>query len=242
MKNFKLKRVWVEDQLHEGAIITIVSKEKIHHLTVVLKIKRGENLRLFNEKYGEFLGEVQAQDRKEITIKITDQLLKTKPENNITIGFAPLKPDALRFLIEKATEIGAYEFIPVITERTIIRHINPAKLHAYTLSAAEQSERLSVPEVKEPVSLKDFVSLYDGPILFCNERSNSPFIKTVLKQLPTDSKLIVLIGPEGGFTQREQDYLMSKKNIHSVSLGENILRAETAALFVLSCIIFATQN
>jgi 16S rRNA (uracil1498-N3)-methyltransferase len=242
MKNFKLKRVWVEDQLHGGGIITIVSKDKIHHLTVVLKIKPGEKLRLFNETDGEWLGEVQAQNHKAIIIQIEEQLLKTKPVSNVTIAFAPIKPDAMRFLIEKATEIGASEFIPVITERTVVRHIHGGKLHAYALSAAEQSERLSVPTIKEPVPLKNFIQLCDYPILFCSERSDSPFISRSVQQLLTSSKLIILIGPEGGFTEGEQAYLMSKKNIHPVSLGSNILRAETAAIFGLSCLIFALQN
>lgn len=237
MKNFKLKRAWVEASLHKEAIIKITSKEKRHHLNTVLKIKAGENLRLFNQTHGEWLGQVQEVNKKEIKIAIQEQLRKMKPESGIIIAFAPIKPDRLRFLIEKCTEIGAAEFIPVITERTIMRSIKQEKLHSYAVGASEQSERLFVPEIKEIVSLKNFIRAYStNPILFCNERSDSSFINRALQKLPEIHRLIIFIGPEGGFSTAEQKLLAAKKNIYSVSLGENILRTETAAIFALSCV------
>jgi 16S rRNA (uracil1498-N3)-methyltransferase len=242
MENFKLKRVSLEDSLYSDAIIKIISKEKIHHLTIVLKIKPEENIRLFNKIDGEWIGEILEINKKYILITVKEHLRKEGPSNNISIAFAPIKLDRLRFLIEKSTELGTGEFIPVITQRTISRDIKPDKLYAYALSAAEQSERLSVPEIKEPVSLEKFLLSYpDAHILFCNERSDSSSIRSVLQTIQNNSQIIILIGPEGGFTLQEKDLLIARKNIHSVSLGDNILRAETAAIFALSCVICITK-
>ena len=240
MKNFKLKRVWVEAPLYKEAIIKITSKEKRRHLNTVLKIKLKENLRVFNQTYGEWFGQVQEINKKEIAIKIKEYLRKTKIKSkiDITIAFAPIKPDRLKFLIEKSTEIGADKFVPVITERTIIRSIKREKLYNYALGASEQSERLSIPEIKEIISLKDFIKTYNvDSILFCSERSNSGPINRALQKLSKIHQLTILIGPEGGFSATEQKLLTSQKNIYPVSLGKNILRSETAVVFALSCII-----
>jgi len=234
MKNFKLKRIWTEASLLKDDVIKITSKDKLHHLNTVLKIRSGEELRLFNKTYGEWRGQVQEKNNKAITIEIKEQLRKPKPESNITIAFAPIKHDRLRFLIEKCTEIGATNFIPVVTERTIVRNINLIKLRAYSVGAAEQSERLSIPEIIEPVSLKKFLEQHTSKqILFCSERSDSKFITNALQALP----IIILIGPEGGFSQNETSLLSSQPNVFAVSLGENILRAETAAIFALTCVV-----
>jgi 16S rRNA (uracil1498-N3)-methyltransferase len=238
MEKFKLKRVWVEASLHKAATIKITSKEKLHHLTVVLKVRAGEQLRLFNAADGEWLGQVQSKTNKELVIEVKEQLKQASQDSNITIAFAPIKLDRLRFLIEKCTEIGAKEFIPVITERTTLRNLKSVKLDAYALGAAEQSERFSIPVIREPVSLKSFLEQNTTtPILFCSERSNAKFIKDTLRTLPNLGPLIILIGPEGGFTPAEQKAITSNKAVHPISLGHNILRAETAATFALSCAV-----
>jgi 16S rRNA (uracil1498-N3)-methyltransferase len=243
MKNFKLKRVWAEASLLKGTVIKITAKDKLHHLNTVLKIRFGESIRLFNESDGEWLGLIQEKNNKAIVIKIKEQLRQPKSGNNIAIAFAPIKHDRLRFLIEKCTEIGATKFIPVITERTVTRNINLTKLHTYAVGAAEQSERLSIPDIKDSILLKSFLEQYNADhILFCNERSDSKFINEALQKFPRNCRLIILIGPEGGFSVQERDSLASHNNIHPVSLGENILRAETAAIFALTCAISITKK
>lgn len=240
MEKFKLKRIWVEESLLKGVAIRIISKEKVHHLNVVLRIRLGESVRLFNQTDGEWTGRVLEKDNRVVVIEIVEQLRAPESEHmlgKVTIAFAPIKLDRLRFLIEKCTEIGADEFIPVITERTVVRGIKSSKLHAYTVGAAEQSERLSVPRFQEPVSLENFLKTQTtSSVLFCNERSDCGFISKAMLKLSNNSQIIILIGPEGGFTPKEQAKLTFYKNVHSISLGDNVLRSETAAIFALSCV------
>ena len=243
MENFKLKRIWTEVSLLKGSVIRITAKDKLHHLNTVLKIRLKENIRLFNEESGEWLGMVQEKNNKDIAIEIKEQLRQIKPYSNITIAFSPIKPDRLRFLIEKCTEIGATKFIPVITERTITRNINLDKIHTYAIWASEQSERLSIPNIKDPIPLKGLLEEYRSDyILFCSERSEANFITEELQKPPKNCQLIILIGPEGGFSKNEQQLLTSYKNIYPVSLGENILRSETAAIFALICVVCKTKK
>ncbi|NRA73834.1 MAG: 16S rRNA (uracil(1498)-N(3))-methyltransferase [Rickettsiales bacterium] len=242
MKNFNLKRVWVEASLHKDAIIKLTLKSQIHHLNTVLKIKPTENIRLFNQVNGEWLGQIQEINKKTITISIKEQLRKAEHNNDIAIAFAPIKQDRLRFLIEKCTELGVNTFIPIITERTVIRTVNATKLKNYALGATEQSERLSIPVIKDIISLKTFLKEYiNYKILFCSERSNADFLSKTLQKLQISKKIIILIGPEGGFSATEQKSLANHQNIFPVSLGKNILRTETATIFAVSCYIIA-QN
>jgi 16S rRNA (uracil1498-N3)-methyltransferase len=151
-----------------------------------------------------------------------------------------LKKDAVDFLVEKGTELGVARFQPVLTAHTASNRINQSRLAVVATEAAEQSERLTVPEVLEPISLESLRTGWpkDRHLLICAEAGAAQPIAQALTSLTSDvrtpNKYAVLIGPEGGFQDDELDRLKKLPFVTAVGLGPRILRAETAALAALS--------
>ena len=144
----------------------------------------------------------------------------------VHLYFAPIKKDRLGFLIEKSVELGVTDLHPVITERTQNRKANPDKIQKQIIEAAEQCERIDIPRIHPVISFRD---LPDTPIYCAQEREGA----ALFNPAPSD-EISILIGPEGGWSADEVKTLSSSANISAVSLGSRILRAETAAMFMLS--------
>jgi 16S rRNA (uracil1498-N3)-methyltransferase len=149
--------------------------------------------------------------------------------------FTPLKPDRVSFLIEKLTELGVSTLYPIQTERTQKFDLKYEKMRLTLIEAAEQCERLSIPILheKQPLDslLKDWPQ--DRPLLWADESRTDPLMLTELESLKTD-RIALLIGPEGGFSEAERQKLRSYSYCRPISLGPNILRAETAAICTVS--------
>jgi 16S rRNA (uracil1498-N3)-methyltransferase len=229
-----LKRVYTESKIPSSGDVSFCNKDKIHHITKVLRLRPNDSLILFNEVSGEFLVQIkEAQSKSEILFTVKEHLRKSEKEKNINIAFSPIKQDRLRFLIEKCTEIGCSSFYPVITERSVIRKISVEKLRSYSISASEQSGRIRVPEIYEVQGLSMWLKNCKNKVLFCDEFEKERMVIGI----DTKDELSILIGPEGGFTDKERELLTKNDNVINVSLGKNILRSETAAIFALSAII-----
>ena len=141
------------------------------------------------------------------------------------------------WLIEKATECGVENLLPSLMKRTVVRKINIERFKNYAIGAAEQTGRISIPNI-EPLrnyeeQIKFCVKL-NKTIIFCDELRLTPLISDLHKELnPND--IAIVIGPEGGFADEERDYVQTNiKNLIECSLGPRIYRAETAALVALA--------
>jgi 16S rRNA (uracil1498-N3)-methyltransferase len=212
----------------------IDDKAKLHHLLAVLRIKVGEQLRLFNSRDGEWLAEViSIHKRNSIQLRVIELLNTTEKPSGLRLAFTLIKQTM--FIVEKATELGVDGFIPLITNRCVVRHPNMHKLDSYIRGAVEQSERITVPSITQAITLEEFIKQYGATsrIIFCNEEERGCSID----QLGTVNDAIILIGPEGGFTEQERSMLLACPDVVSVSLTRNILKAETAAIFALSRLI-----
>lgn len=229
-----LKRIYVDENIDSDRI-SFSDKDKIHHIVNVLRLKKNDEVLIFNGDSGEFLATIEEiSGKSKMTLAIIKKTKEPYEDNCITIAFSPIKQDRLRFLIEKCTEIGCKDFIPVITERAIIRDINDEKLKSYIIGASEQSGRISVPVMRDKVTLISLLNQTKNQIIFCDELDD---IHLISKMSFDKKDLVILIGPEGGFTTKERELLTKNQNVISVSLGKNILRSETAAIFALSCLI-----
>lgn len=213
-----------------------------HYLMNVMRFKTKDKVRLFNESDGEWSAEVEVSGKKSILFNVLDFLKRPVLCNELTLFFAPLKRAVMDFLIEKGTELGVTHFVPVITEYTQKSHLNWDKYKRTAIEAAEQCERFDVPEILEPRKLMDAVSGHKGTILWADETLSShpelvpgsPCCK-VQKRLQDDTiKKAILIGPEGGFSEKERLALRACDNVSPCHLGSRILRAETAALALLA--------
>ena len=204
-----------------------------YHFTTVLRGKNQDYIRVFNEKYGEFTAQIIGIHRQQVTIQILEQYKKyVLPTQHLHLAFAPLKKDANDIVLEKATELGAQEISFIITERTTNKPIDPQKGTLKVINATQQCERLDIPTINPSVTLSSFLTKYNTPIFWLNEKRISQTLQQQLQKTWVDNP-IFLIGPEGGFTSAEYQLLGRNKNVHPVHFKGNILKAETACLTAL---------
>jgi len=218
-------RLFVDAPL-AGAAEVVASPGQAHHLGTVMRRSAGAPVRLFNGRDGEWLAQIVALTREGARLAVQHQLRAQAPEPDLWLAFALLKRDATDLLTQKATELGVAALRPVITERTIAARVNTARLKAIAVEAAEQSERLIVPEIQAPLPLAGLLASWPaGRTLYAAvERGPAPPLA------PTSAPAGLLVGPEGGFTDRELDALARHTSVSVASLGPRILRAETAAI------------
>ncbi len=171
--------------------------------------------------------------------RIEAMLRPPAPEPGPTLLFAPLKRDATDLVVRMATELGAAALQPVITERTNTARINADRWRAIATEAAEQCERLSLPAIAAPLHLPDLLGGWDPdrPMLAAIERADAGTIAGWRAAAGETLPPALLIGPEGGFSAAELALLRSRSGVIAVTLGARILRAETAALAGLACLL-----
>jgi 16S rRNA (uracil1498-N3)-methyltransferase len=226
----KLPRLYVDGELKTEASL---GEGPAHYLRSVLRLSGGARLRLFNGRDGEWLGEIAALDKKAASVRLLEQIKKQPSARTpVHLLFAPIKKDRLDFLIEKSVELGVTDLHPIVTNRTEIRKVNNERLQAQITEAAEQCERLDLPALHALSDLPVKLAGWDSaiPLLACIERAGAPVLRHV------NPPAAILIGPEGGFDESEKAALARYAFIKPVSLGDSILRAETAALKALSLV------
>ncbi|MFN5351358.1 MAG: RsmE family RNA methyltransferase [Alphaproteobacteria bacterium] len=228
-------RLYLNEDLSKNNIVLLEEKDS-HYLKTVLRLRVGDKINLFNAGSGEFEGVINEIAKKSITVLLKNRLDKKILSNNLTLAiiFAPIKSVKNEFIIEKATELGVNIIQPVLTARTVVRSINRERYYLATKEATEQCGRLDVPEIKELIGIYEIFKNYpDYKIIFCNEYEQKISFKD-LKNI--QGKVALLTGPEGGFSAEEVAFITKQPNVISVSLGNNILRAETAIILGLGLI------
>ena len=231
-------RIYTEKKLILGQMIEI-SSAKFHHVSRVLRIKKGDTVSLFNSLDGEFLAEIVSLKKKSYDAEIVKKVRAGESQNDIWILFAPIKKIRLDFLVEKVTELGVSGIYPVFTRNTIISRVSQQRMENYAISASEQTDRLSVPEVFPSAKLAEIINHWPQgrKLLVCDETGNGKSIIDALsmKIFNNVSQWAILIGPEGGFEKTEIAFLADQNFVTLVSLGPRLLRSDTAAIAALSC-------
>lgn len=225
-------RLYVSDELGHAETLTL-GRDQSHYLVNVMRITAGTSIMLFNGRDGEWQGTINKANKKAVVISLSKQARPQITEPDVWLCFAPLKKDRTDFVIEKATELGISHIQPVMTERTQTTRVNVDRLNANAREAAEQSERLSVPTVAEPVTLSELMENWpaDRPLIHLDETGNgAPLAKVMMRK--SDS-IGFLIGPEGGFAPSEISNLLNHPATVTADLGPRILRAETACVAAL---------
>lgn len=232
-------RIFVNKSISSNLIIYI--KDKQHHfLKNVLRIKVNDEINIFDGITGEWKSTVMSINRENTVLRVTNIINKLKKSNDIWLVFAPIKHHRMSLAIQKATELGVSKIIPCITEFTNIRKINAHNLHDNAIEAAEQSERLDIPRIEKQVDLTTLLSNWpeDRKLIYCDEKikEKRSIIDLLTSFKDDENKWAVLIGPEGGFSDSEQELITKSKNVLSVSLGDRLLRSDTAITVSLFCI------
>jgi 16S rRNA (uracil1498-N3)-methyltransferase len=227
-------RLYVGAPLSEGTCVA-TTEGQTHYLLHVMRAKIGDRTSLFNGRDGEWLARIADVDKRGCALICERRTRPQQSEVDLWLCFAPIKRTPADYLTQKATELGVSLLQPMITRRTIVSRVNTERMRANAIEAAEQSDRLSVPEIAKLVSLERLLTHWpaDRRILFCDEAGEAPPIVEALAE-PVSSASAVLTGPEGGFDPAERDAIRACDFATPVSLGPRILRADTAALAALA--------
>jgi len=211
-----------------------LDKSQSHYVNKVMRVKVGEVFSLFNSS-GEWVAKILTISKSIVEFNITKQLRQKENVKELWLAFSPIKSNYFNFMIQKATELGVTKFIPIIFDRTIVRKINKERLEKVIIEAAEQSNRINVPSIEEPQSLKDFLSNEKMDLIFTDLNSQNK--KIYLDKL-TNNPTCVIIGPEGDFSEEEREKILSFKGVQPIKINENILRSETAVISALSIVSY----
>jgi len=227
-------RLFVESDLASGQVIGL-SADHAHYLKSVLRLKEGATIALFNGKDGEFLARIDSFSRNACSVALQSQSREQTADSDLWLVFAPIKRARIDFLAEKATELGVSALYPVMTRHTMVERVNLDRLRANAIEAAEQSERLSVPEIHGVLPLDRLMESWDSArrLMLCDETRTAPPVAAALAR-EAAGKWAVLVGPEGGFAETELDALRKLPFVCPVSLGPRVLRADTAAIAALA--------
>lgn len=228
-------RLHVDEPLAAGAALGL-DHGRAHFLRTVLRLKRGDRLAVFNGHDGEWLAVIDGLGKGWCSLSVIEQRREAAPEPDLWLLFAPIKRARLDFLIEKATELGCARLQPVVTRRTNVSRVNLDRLSATAREAAEQCERLTLPEVMPPEDLMKLLGRWPSErrILLCVEAGSAQPIAQALRQAAELGPWAIMTGPEGGFDQSELDALSNLPFVTPVGLGPRVLRADTAALAALA--------
>ncbi|MBL4908213.1 MAG: 16S rRNA (uracil(1498)-N(3))-methyltransferase [Sneathiella sp.] len=233
-KQYSVRLFIDADLINDSGVV--LDRAQAHYVSTVMRKQVGETLVLFNGRDGEWLGHLQEIKKNHALVHITELLRPQVEEADIQLFFAPVKKIQTSLIIQKATELGVKEIIPVQTIRTNADRMKAEKLQLQAIEAAEQSERLTVPIIQEIQKLDQVLKNLedDRALVFCHERYDGKDAVSVLGSVKGITKWAVLVGPEGGFTDEERKRIMSCDQAHTLSLGPRILRAETAVIAALT--------
>ncbi len=228
-------RLYFPDKI-QSDLSSHLTNEQTHYVKDVMRLKIGDKLSIFNT-LGEWNAAIESYEKNGAKIKIMEKVRDKDNEKNIWLAFSPIKQNSLNFLIQKGTELGVQKFIPILSDRTIVREVNIERIKKIIVEASEQSNRISVPEINKPDSLKFFLSIFpkNGCLIFCDINSNQNNLKNIFEK-KVDGPMCILIGPEGDFSENERKMIIDHNQTYSISLAKNILKAETAALSAITIV------
>lgn len=234
--NYRLQRLFVPNDLTAGVEFE-ADKGQSHYIAHVLRMHEGAELLVFNGRDGEWSARIAAIGKKAVRLAAVERTRQQPPAPDLVYAFAPLKAGRLDYLVQKAVEMGAGVLQPVLTQHTQVAKPPVEKLEANAIEAAEQCGVLAVPPVRQPLKLEQFLAGWekDRRLIFCDEdaATNNPL--PTLK-LIEESKLGLLVGPEGGFSDEERRMLHALPFVTAIPLGPRILRADTAAVAALALV------
>jgi len=233
-------RLFYSNKLKTGTISRLSEKQS-HYTKNVMRLKAGDKISLFNSQDGEWDVKILDQGKIFTEFKVEKLLRPLSNEKNIWLAFSPIKKVPQDLMIQKTTELGIQKFIPLLCERSVVREINIKRTEKIITESCEQSNRITVPKIQELQRLNEFIKNFpdNGKIVFCDINSQS---KDLYNKLSKKNPICILIGPEGDFSEEERQFITNYKNVISITLGKNILRAETAAIASTTILNFNLEN
>lgn len=218
----------------------ILGTEDSYHIKRVMRMKIGDKIEIvYQEKV--YLGQIEALDD-QVQAKLIEELASSKQHiRPITLAQALVKEQKMDYILQKATELGVTEIIPFCAERSIVKadkqdEKRKIRWEKIVKEASEQSKRTDLVKIHSILSLRELSQLdnYDVKII-CSVSEKEKNLKKLLSNIPNSATMLFVIGPEGGLSDQEEQTLMDS-GFQRVSLGDTVLRTETAGLFIMSAV------
>ncbi len=221
-------RLYFSNELKSGNVSKL-SKTQSHYIKNVMRVKNGEKISLFNSNNGEWDVTIISHDKGFTQFKVEKLSRSQNEENNLWLAFSPIKKIPQDMMLQKTTELGIQKFIPLLCERSVVRDVNIERAKKIIVEASEQSNRISVPEISKIQKLGNFLKNFEenGSLIFCDINCKVNNLKKIISK---KNPICILIGPEGDFSENERQLIVDNKKTISISLANNILRSETAAV------------
>jgi 16S rRNA (uracil1498-N3)-methyltransferase len=238
-----MQRYFVKDEQINDNLVEINGSD-FHHIKNVMRFKIGSKVTIANLSGNTYLAEIVAITKETVQLTLKEELTEVDSTLNITLAQSLIKRDKFELVLQKATELGVKSIIPLETKNSIIKIDNFAKkkirYETIVKEASEQSERNLLPIICDLTDIKS-LSFADYDYVFtAYARQASESLLSEIKKIPPNKSVLVVVGPEGGFTNTEIEYLASKSKL--ISLGNTILRSETAAIYLLSVFRLIWEN
>lgn len=248
-----MPRFFVKSEQIKDKEITIIG-EDVKHIKNVLRKQIGDNLEICNQETGKtYKCEILELKEQEIINIIIEEISGQEDKIKVDIYQGLPKADKMELIIQKSVELGVNAIIPVEMKRCVVKieakseNKKIERWQKIAESAAKQSGRNTIPEIRKIIKVEEIAYLKDeyDSIIVCYENEKQNYIKNELIKLKSQSKqeirIAVVIGPEGGFEEKDVEYL-KQNGANVVTLGERILRTETVALNILSIIMYELEN
>ena len=230
-----MKRIYLNNKLEEG-LMHLLDFEQFIHLSKVMRLKPKDEIVLFNNFDGEWLGVIEKVAKKSIEVRSLVKLANPKSIPNIDLLFSPIKYQNSETIIRQATEIGIRKFYPTIFDRTVVDKVNMIKFISYALSASQQSGRTQIPEINKILKIDQQKKILKNKniLMFDENLEGNPLDKI---KIDNNSDIIVIVGPEGGFSEKDRSLIQTScNNFHNSHLGQRILKSDTAIVSALSLV------
>ena len=246
-----MSRFFVDKSDIQGRYIYITDKNDLHHMRRVLRLGEGDKVDISDGEEWEYETVIEeAGEQKAVLVILDKHKFAREPEIKITLYQGIPKGSKMEEIIQKSVELGVYGIIPVFMERTVVvdRGNFRKKLERWQKisdEAVKQCRRGIVPKIEKPLAFEQInagLNEYDL-VIFPYENEQHRTIKDCLRELPISGKperVAVIIGPEGGFSDKEAE-MLAEKNIKGVSLGKTILRTETAGPAAIAMIMYELE-
>ena len=239
-----MQRYFIDSKQINGEFVSIIG-EDVHHIKNVMRMKIGDKVYICDE-VNAYLCKILSIESV-VTLEILEKL-STNPELdiNVTVAHGLVRREKMEEVIRRLVELGAFSYIPVNMARSVVKlkELNMERLEKIVKEASEQSQRNKLMNLSQVISFKELVKIIDNYdiVLFAHAlyRDNINLFKEIKNQ--KYKNILVIIGPEGGFDDKEVDTLMNISNVKGVSLGKRILRTETAPLYIMSVLSFLGEQ